>query len=533
MILNTWKDLRKSGNGHLSLAVALAVVLLSVFIGETLPLMIHDLRQQMGLTTEQVNLIRFLPATAGLLIAPSAGNITDRWGVKRVLTLSLITICVGSLVIAISNTINVLIIGLLLTGLGLMASTINGYTLLTKSATNSEQLGLFIAAWGITANIGYLLFPPLGSWVVVHSQRGWSSLSMLWIACYLTLLVVSQLQLKGRIEADSTLQEQVITPRSQRKLDWAWLSTAGVIFSLTTAIPVIDVLKPGLTGLLIAIDAAAIALLCNLISRSRQAQRDLRFLRNPAIVLALLALAATNLVDWNYFSERFISLRFLLAMNQTSIWLTPANLSGLLGASLFGAISLRLGLFKTTAAGLIVWLFTPLVFLFARTSTPVLIIAGSVAIFTLVEALVYTGLQSSATEMAPKSNLGTFGAVMTGLNTIFDSIGGALSSDVMMNTYEESLHGHLIPLPLSDSLTAKILQWMTEGNYHLALESDYKIPAFVLKHYVQKGTPARIDSYINCLHALGYLCMAMIVVTGLFYGSSLLANARSIRQDNR
>jgi MFS family permease len=533
MILSTSKDLRESGDGQRSLAVALAVVLLNVFISETLPLMIHDLREQMGLTTEQVNLIRFLPATAGLLIAPSAGNITDRWGVKRVLTLSLATICFGSLVIAISNTINVLIIGLLLTGLGLTASMINGYTLLTKSATNSRQLGLFIASWGITSNIGYLLFPPLGSWIVVHSLRGWSSISTLWIICYLTLLIVNQLQLKDGIQAEPGQQEQLISATAQHKLDWAWLGTAGIIFSLTTAIPVIDVLKPVLTGPLIAIDAVAIALLCNLISRSRQAKRDLLFMRKPAIVLALCAVAATNLVDWNYFSERFISFRYLMDLSQTSIWLTPANLSGLLGVSLFGTISLRLGLFRTTAVGLVVWLLTPLVFLFARTSTPVWIIAGSIAIFTLVEALVYTGLQSSATQMAPKSSLGTFGAVMTGLNTITDSIGGALSSDVIINTYQESLSAHLSPLPMSDSLTAKILKWMAEGNYHLALESDYKIPAFVVKNYIQKGTPARIDSYVDCLHALGYLCTAMVVITGLLYGGSLVAKARTIRQHNR
>lgn len=532
MIQRIWSDLRGSGSARSSLAVALAIALLCVFIGESLPQMILDLRKQMNLTNEQANLIRFLPATTGLLIVPSAGHITDLLGAKRVLILSLATICGGSFVIAISHGINVLIIGLLLMGLGQMSASVTGYTLLTKTASTSKQLGLFIAAWGITANIGYLLFPPFGSWVLVHSERGWISMSLLWAACSLSLLTMSQYKLRPMITSDADQQDKPAADRAKGNPGWSWLIVTGIIFSLTTAIPVADVLNPGITGLLIAIDATGIAILCRLISRSKQAQRDLQFLRNPAIVLALLSLAATYLVDWNYFSERIIGVRYLLNINQTSSWLTPANLSGLIGASLFGTISLRFGLLKTTASGLMIWLLTPLIFLLATTATPIWVIAGSIAAFTMLEALVFTGLQSSATEMVAKSSLGLFGSVMTGLNTITDSMGGALTSDVMLKTYRDNFHDHLQPLPLSDSLTATILKWLTEGKHHLILENNYNIPSNLINKYLQKGSPPQIDSVIRCLHVLGYLCIAMIILSAIFYAGSLIIKQRSIRQVN-
>lgn len=531
MSLKFWKDLGISGNVRSSLAVALAIVLLNAFIGETLPLMMIDLREQMNLTSEQTNLIRFLPATAGLLIVPSAGHITDLLGAKRVLSLSLATICGGSLVIAISNTINILIIGLLLTGFGQMASLVTGYTLLTKTATNGKQLGLFIATWSITANIGFLLFPPLGSWVLVHSQRGWSSVSLLWAASYTSLLIISQLKLKNIIAPEAD-QKTEASEETKGKPGWTWLLLLGVIFSLTTAIPVVDVLNPSTTGLLIAIDATAIAVLCRLISRSRQAQLDLQFLKNPAVILALLAVTATYLVDWNYFSERFISIRYLLQLNETSAWLTPANFSGLVGASLFGTLSLRFGLFRTTAVGFAIWMLTPFIFLLASTATPIWIIAGSIAIFTLVEALVFTGLQSSATGMIAKSSLGIFGSIMTGLNTMTKSIGGSLTSDVMINTYKESLHGHLEPLPLSDTVTANILKWLSEGKYHLILENDYNISGNLIKNYLVRGAPPQIDSIVKCLHALGYLCVTMVAISAFLYGASLVVKSHSMRQLN-
>ena len=532
MMLRKIKALGLSRQSALVLGVALGVALLSVFITETLPLMILDLREQMGLSTEQANLIRFLPATAGLLVAPSAGYIADQWGARTLLVVSLAVVCCGGFVIAISHSIGILIAGLLITGIGTMGSSVTGYTLLTTTASNSKQLGLFIAAWGITANIGYLLSPPVGSWVLVTSQYGWTSIGILWIVSFLGLLVLSCYSLDQARPAEVRQQSQVGGPAQQSPVDWPWLLNAGFIFSLTTAIPVIDVLKPGLTGLLISIDIAFIVLLCRQISRSPRVRSELQFMAIPAVLPGLLALAAICLVDWNYFSERFISLRYLFSLTQTAAWLTPANFSGLIGASAFGVMSLRFGLIRTTSTGMLLWLLTPCIFLFATVSTPVWFIAGSVALFTMMEALVFAGLQSTVTEMIPKKSLGIFGSLMIGVNTIAESAGGALTSDVMLNTYEESLRSRLEPLPLSGPLTEKVLKWLTEGKSHLLLRGEGGIPTVIFDQNIRRGSPPRLEAYVNCLHALGTLCIAMIILSGLFYAGSCLLRGRSAAQIN-
>lgn len=372
MIFNPLKALASTKHVNLPVAVALAVVLLNVLIGETLPQTILDLRQQMGLTNEQANLVRLLPATAGLLVAPSAGQITDLLGSKRLLNLSLAAVCCGCFVFAVSNSINLLIVGLLLAGLGQAATTVTGYTMLTKTASNSKQLGLFIAAWGITANIGYLLFPRLGTFVLVNSERGWTNIRLIWLAAHLCLLVTSQLKLRDDIAEEGTKeQNETDLSRKNRPIDWGWPITGGLIFSLTTAIPVVNALNQNLTGALIFADAIAIALLCRLIKHSKQTQLALKFLKNPAITLGLLALAGCYLVDRNYYMERFISLRYLLNLNQASAWLSPADFAGLVGASLFGIVNLRLGLTRTTAAGLAASFLVALSFLFSTQTTPI------------------------------------------------------------------------------------------------------------------------------------------------------------------
>jgi len=303
----------------------------------------------------------------------------------------------------------------------------------------------------------------------------------------------------------------------------------GIVFSLTTAIPILDVVAPKLTPLLLGIDIAISILFVRLVNRCRTAREQLLFIKNPALLLCILALATTYLVDWNYYSERFITLRYSLQLHLTAGWLTPANLMGLAGASLFGILSTKFGLFKSTAGCLMLWLISPFAFILATTSTPIPWIAAAVALFTFLESFAFTGIQTTATDMVPKISLGTFGSVLLGINTIFKSAGGALTSDVMTNTFEAAMADKLEPLPLSNELTINIVKWLSEGKHHLVLENDYNIPALVVNRYLLRTSPVRIDAFTSCLHALGYLCLAMISIVLLFYAASWLQQQRQSR----
>jgi uncharacterized membrane protein YciS (DUF1049 family) len=181
---------------------------------------------------------------------------------------------------------------------------------------------------------------------------------------------------------------------------------------------------------------------------------------------------------------------------------------------------------------MVFWFITPFIFLLVGIHTPIWVVAASVAGFTMLEAFVCSGLQATVTAMVPKISLCAFVSLMAGLNTIFKSIGGALTGDVMMNTFKESFQGRLDPLPLSNELTAKIVNWISEGNYHLALESDLNIPASIVNNYIQKGGFAKLLTYVNCLHALGYLCIGMVVISASLYLGSHLQIRRAKAQPN-
>lgn len=502
----------------LPVIIALSIALINSFIGESIPLMIVDLRHQMQLTIEQAGLLRFAPAAAGILIAPSAGAITDTLGPKRTLTTALSLFAVGGFVIAMSTDSSLLILGLLILGLGQIPASVIAYSMLSKSASNSKQLGIYIAAWGTTYNIGYLLFPPISGWILAQTDRSWIVIGRILTIAAATLLFLIIKLLKNARKKDAV-----------EPIEWSWMLNLGIIFSLTTAIPILDVVVPQLTRPLIGVDVAMTILLIRLIKQCDATRRQLEFIINPSVLLGMLAVSSSFLVDWNYYSERFITLRHSLQLHISAAWLTPANLMGLAGVSLFGILSLRHGILRSTSTSLALWLASSLFFIFATTSTPIYATAAAIAAFTFLCAFTFAGLQTTVTAKVNKANLGAFSSVLLGFDNMAASMGGALTSDIMMNTYKEAYADRLEPLPLSSELTNKIIHWLGEGKFHLVLENDYNIPALVVNRYLLRSSPIRIDVFTSCLQALGYLCLAMIILVTVLYASAWLLQRRQAR----
>ena len=316
-----------------SVVTAIACLILKSLVDESIPLTLIDLRQHMEVRPEQASLFRFLPAVTGLLIAPSVGLLVDRWGTKSILNKMLILMIVGSLAMALSNSLNSLILGLLLLGLGQMPTLVIGYTLLTKAAANAKQLGIYVALWGVVTNLTYLAMPPIVSRILAATNRSWIAISAIICALSMILLFLNQILANNQICLDvnaSTAQ-------------WGWTLTLGIFFSLTTAIPVFHALTPKFTPILVVADAVVVARLIRIVFCSSSIAQQLSFLFKPSFQTAMLAVMAMYLVDWSYYSERFITLRFSLPLEHTINWLIPANIMGLFGSFVFGILSLRLG----------------------------------------------------------------------------------------------------------------------------------------------------------------------------------------------
>jgi len=491
--------------------MAMGLALLNAFISESTALMLVDLRQQMDLSHAQASLLRFAPAAAGLLIAPSAGAITDGLGAKRSLSASLILFGLGGLLIALSNTASSLIVGLLVLGLGQMSATVIGYALLTKSAATPKQLGLYLAAWTIVWNLGFLVFPPITGMILTQTVRSWNVIGQIVLASSLCLFM-----------GNTALMSHTLNTNNGCTNGWDWMISLGVVFSLSTALPILHGVDPKLTPVVLGVDLGIAALLIWMIKRSPFNQQQLRFLANPTLVLAMLAVAATYCIDWNYYSERFITLRYGLHLDQTTGWLTPANAMAVAGASLFGLVSTNVGVLQSTAGALLIWLLCPLAFILTTPSTGVVWTAASVALFTLLECYTYTGLETLAASHVPKANLGTFSSLLVGLNTTVKSAGGALTTAAMTNAYQITLRDKLEPLPLSSDQTTSIIHWLSEGRFQLALDHDTTIPGFIVNTHLLPTSPLRIGALIRSWHVLGHLIQTEIVVIALLFIASVL-----------
>jgi len=185
-----------------------------------------------------------------------------------------------------------------------MSASVIAYSMLSKSASNSKQLGIYIAAWGTTYNIGYLLFPPISGWILAQTDRSWIVIGRILTIAAATLLFLIIKLLKNARKKDTV-----------EPIEWSWMLNLGIIFSLTTAIPILDVVVPQLTRPLIGVDVVMTILLIRLIKQCDATRRQLEFIINPSVLLGMLAVSSSFLVDWNI-TPKGLS-RFAIHFNYT------------------------------------------------------------------------------------------------------------------------------------------------------------------------------------------------------------------------
>lgn len=112
------------------------------------------------------------PIASGMLGMVAAGEVTDRWGPKYPLFISVAIFCVGLLICGFATNMQMLIGGRVLQGVGGGAITVALYVLVARAypgALHSKIFALFAAAWVLPAMVG----PWLAGLMAVHLGWRW------------------------------------------------------------------------------------------------------------------------------------------------------------------------------------------------------------------------------------------------------------------------------------------------------------------------------------------------------------------------
>ena len=493
-----------------AIGVSLLATLLSTFAIVGLSYVLLDVREQLGLTTAQLNLLRCTAIASGLLIVFCGSSLCRRFGAKRTLAASLALWIAGCLLMAGQSGLAVLSLGLVLMGCADGCLRVSAFAMLCggveAGAGSGQQISQRIAANTLANGLAFVASPMLNSWLLSQTSRGALAVGLLWALLFTLVLLALLVGVRG----ETTTEDAAAV--SLRRRDWATLLAAGACAALISTLPILKALRPDWLPLGIALALSLAVITAIGLRRSAAMASGFVFLSNPRLSLPLLALAALFSIDFRYCTERFLVLRYQLDLTVMSAWMTPASLAGIAASFCVALVIARLGLSRTIAVGLIGCLVLPLVFISAPAQVPILVIAAAAASFAFFFTFVRVGLTSLVTAQTDRALLANLEAVRHVLSTSAWSLGTALAVDVLLGLFRNTLQQRLQLLPLSPDAVATLARRLARGDGRQVLSSDYGVSREQLLAVIGRNAAGTIDAIMTVLHGMGWLLLAMLLI---------------------
>jgi EmrB/QacA subfamily drug resistance transporter len=227
------------------LAVALFMEQMdSTVIATSLPAIAADLG--VGPITLKLAMTSYLVAL-GIFI-PLSGWAADRFGAKRVFIMAIGVFMAGSLLCAISDSVQAFVLARFLQGMGGSMTVPVGRAILLRSTKKSDLVSA-MAMFTIPGVIGPLVGPPVGGFITTYFHWSWIFLINLPIG---VIGIVLSIIFLPRIEADPP------PPVDIKGFVLSGLGAAGIVFGLSVIS--LPALPPAVGGVAVVVGAIALLL---------------------------------------------------------------------------------------------------------------------------------------------------------------------------------------------------------------------------------------------------------------------------------
>lgn len=300
---------------------------------------------ELGATASQLQWIvdSYVLVFAALLL--TMGAVSDRIGRKRALQFGLLWFGTFSLLAALSNSTNMLIVTRALLGVGgatIMPSTLS---LITSMFDDPKERAQAIAVWAAIFGLGVGVGPIVGGWLL--ERYAWHAVF------FVNLPIVVLALVGGQLTIEDSRDEHAPRP-----------DIPGVVLSITSLFALVyGIIEAGQSGwteqnVLIAFGAAAVLLAMFGIweYRSPNAMLPLGFFRNMSFTGANLALTLVVFSLFGsvfFFSQYFQSVQGYTAF-QSGLRMFPQAIVLMLGAGMSARIAQRLGTKVTVGVGILI-----------------------------------------------------------------------------------------------------------------------------------------------------------------------------------
>ncbi|OGL21477.1 hypothetical protein A2707_05580 [Candidatus Saccharibacteria bacterium RIFCSPHIGHO2_01_FULL_45_15] len=382
---------------------------------------------------------------AGLLI--TAGNLSDKFGQRKVLLIGATLFGLASLAAAFSSTPEMLIAARALMGLGgatLMPSTL---ALIRHLFTDSRERAKAIGVWTAAFAGGGIIGPIIGGGLL--SVFSWGSVFLINIPFLIVLLVAAPI----------LIPEVRHASKARLDIPGALLSVATIFLFVYGIKHMAEKMNWDIFGILAMIASAV--LLTFFVRRLRTVKNplfDVVLFKNRQFSVAIMTLmiAMVVLLGSNMYTAQYLQLVLGMSPLAAALWMSPIALSGIVGSIVGSQLTMTLrpklalsSCFAVAIAGLSI---LALLFMFSGVGTvlvgSVLLSTGLTAVMAIATNIVIAGV--------PAKRAGAASAIQETSSELGGALGIAFLGSLGAFIYKMELEPHNVSVVAQDSLASAV-----------------------------------------------------------------------------
>lgn len=320
------------------------------------------------------------------LLIPASGWLADRFGTKRVFSLSLVLFAIGSLLCAASSQLEALIAARVVQGMGAAMLMPVGRLAVLRAVPRSEFLAAisFIAVPGL---LGPLVGPSLGGWLVEYASWHWIFLINLPI-CALGLYLAKRYLPDFRASSPPPFDA------------WGYGLLAGALLALSVSLELLSARSFGLLwpalGLLLCIVCSAAYFFHAKKQRHGHPLFALSLFRVTSLRIGLIGNVATRLGSsgMSYVIPLMLQLPLANSPARAGLLMMPIAIASIAAKRAATGLIGRLGYRRVLVGNTLCIGLCIISFAFLSRSTPLPLLLASLSLFGLCNSLQYTAMNT-------------------------------------------------------------------------------------------------------------------------------------------
>lgn len=405
------------------LAIAMTFIAEGAYNAMALPIQVD-----FGMTVEASNLLRAVPETAGLAVVFVAGALAVRFGRRTMMVFASSAFAVGSALMSLAPSAEVLIVARSISGLGSVALTVVGLSLIHLTFTDSERRG---SAFGVVAALTpavFLIVPTLSG--LVCDTAGWRVVPALLAILAVVLLVLARTSVP--VGGSKPAATEMVTP-----------TLAGIVLS-ALCVAVSSIVERGpLTPVAVVITVVGTVLLVVLMRRLPNPGLDLRTLRTPGGLAATTAVFLVFCVTLSFYISVFLQARYAYGVTHTALLISLCEIAGIGGALAIGRLAGRVGSRRAAVLSLSATAVLSLLFLLIPATSSVWLFIGIAVLVSFPNLGSFGPVTEHMLDLAPQDGSDATSALQEAAASLGYVIGAVLIVFVAFNGFEASLSHRL------------------------------------------------------------------------------------------